>query len=233
MLARRLAPPDRAVDAAERVLHRHRLRPRGLHILLRPPAARQEVGNLAVDQVAAVELGRDLHGEAHVRPRLLHLLPLGDRPDEIAAETDEGLDLAGQDALAGLDRVHALFARRIEAELLGDLVERRELGLLGDADRALALDVRVASDRRDSRAFATDVALEQQQVDEHRDVLEPMHVLGEAHAVDADDALGLDIDLRRLFDRLAREAGLGLDLFPRCRSAPSPRTPRSRSCAAR
>ena len=200
MLAGRLAPSDRAVDAAERVLHRHGLRPRGLHVLLRPPAAGQEVCNLAVDEMAAVELGRDLHREAHVRPRLLHFLPFGNCADEIAAETDEALDLARQEALAGLHGVHSLLARRIEAEELGDLVERRELGLLGDADRALALDVRMASDRRDSRAFATDVALEQQEVDKHLDGLDPVYMLGEAHAVVADHAFGLDIALRRLFD---------------------------------
>ena len=67
--------------------------------------------------------------------------------------------LPGQNALAGLDRVHALGARRIEAELLRDLVERHELGLLGDADRTLALDVGVAADGRDAGAVAADVAL--------------------------------------------------------------------------
>ena len=57
---------------------------------------------------------------------------------------------------------------------------------------------------RDSRALAADVALQQQQVDQHRDVLEPVDVLGQAHAVDADDALRFDIDVGGGFDRGAR-----------------------------
>ena len=84
---------------------------------------------------------------------------LGHGAHEIAAEPDEGLHLARQDAFAGLDRVHALLARRLEAVLLRQLVERHQFGLLGDADGALALDVGMAAHRRDAGAGAADIAL--------------------------------------------------------------------------
>jgi hypothetical protein len=69
--------------------------------------------------------------------------PVRERAQEVAAKPDEGSNSAGQNALAGLDRVHARLARRLEAELFGKPVQRHEFGLLGDADGALALYVRV------------------------------------------------------------------------------------------
>ena len=139
---------------------------------------------------------------------------LGNGADEIAAEAEERLDLARQDALAGLDGVHALVARRLEPELFRQLVERHQFGLFGNADSALALDVGMAANRRDAGAVAADVSLEQQHVDKHGDVLEAVGVLGQPHAVDADDAVGFDIDLRGRFDVGTRQTRSGLDLIP-------------------
>ena len=73
----------------------------------------------------------------------------------------------------------------------------------------------MAANRRDPGAVAADVALEQQQVDEQGDVLEAVGVLGQPHAVDPDDAVGLDIDLRGRFDVGTRQTRCGLDLVPR------------------
>ena len=175
-------------------------------ILLGAAEAGQQVGDGAVHQMAAIELGRDLHRELHRRPRRLDGALLGNGAQEIAAEADEGLHRAVDDALADLDGRHALLARRLEVEHLGDLVERHQLGLLGDAHRPLALHVGVAADRRDAGASRPMLPRKQQQVHEHGDVVEAARVLGQAHAVDPDHALGLGIDLRRLSRSLARSS---------------------------
>ena len=112
------------------------------------------------------------------------------------------------------DGVEPLVARRLEVELRGVFVERYEFGLRRDADGPLTLDVGVAADRGYACALTPDVALEQEQVQEHPDVLEPVLVLGKAHSVDADDAFRLDVDVRGAFDRCARKPGLRLDGFP-------------------
>ena len=100
--------------------------------------------------------------------------------------------------------MHAVLGRRIEIEQLLQLVERDEMRLFGNPDRALALHVGMAAHRTTARTGSPDVPFEQQQVDEHRDIERAMRVLGEAHAVDADDLFGLDIDLRRF-----AQSGLG------------------------
>ena len=47
-----------------------------------------------------------------------------------------------------------------------------------------------------------------------RNVLDAVHMLGQAHAIDADDLLGLDIDLGRGFEVGARQTRGSLDLAP-------------------
>ena len=148
------------------------------------------------------------------RPGRLHPLPLGDRAEEIAAEADEGLHLARDDLLADLDGGQPLVARRLEAELLGELVERDELGLLGDADGPLPLDVGMAAHGRHAGAVAADIALQQPQIDELLDVVAAVDVLGQAHAVHRDRALGVDVDVGRRLDVGAGEAAFVLDRRP-------------------
>jgi hypothetical protein len=176
--------------------------------------AGQQVRDLAVHEVAAVELGGDLHGEAQPGPRRLHALALGHGAHEVSAQADEGLHASVEHAFAGLDRVQPFLARRLEAVELLQLVERRELRLLGDADGALALHVRVAAHRADAGAGLAHVAAQEQQVAQHLDVLHALAVLREPHAVDADHGLGARVLLRRLLDRGARQARLALDVGP-------------------
>src|SRR5664279_3639723 len=164
--------------------------------------------------MTVVELGGDLHRQVHLYPSRFHGRSLRDGADKIAAEPEERLHLSSQDALTGLHRVHAFLARRIKAELFGIFVQRYELGFFGNADRSLALDVRMAANRRNARSVPADIALEHKQIDEHRDVLEAVDVLGQSHAVDSNHAIGLYINLRGGFDRDAAKAGSGLDVIP-------------------
>src|SRR6185437_10124298 len=111
-----------------------------------------------MDEVAAIELGRYLHGEAQLAPCCLDLFALRHGADEVSTEADERLHAPGDDGLARLDRVQALVARRREAVLLGKLVERYQIGLFGDADGALALHVGMAAHRADAGAGLADIA---------------------------------------------------------------------------
>ena len=93
MLAGRLAQSDRTLDATEGVLHGHRLRTAGLHVLFGAAAAGQQVGRLAVDEMTVIELGGDLHRQVHLDPGRFHGRSLGNGADKIAAEPEERLHL--------------------------------------------------------------------------------------------------------------------------------------------
>lgn len=49
----------------------------------------------------------------------------------------------------------------------------------------------MATDRRNARAIASDIALHEQEVDQHGDIVGAVDLLGQPHAVDADDLFGL------------------------------------------
>ncbi|MDF9864813.1 hypothetical protein M2437_003795 [Methylorubrum pseudosasae] len=165
-------------------------------------------------EVGAVELGRDLDGEAQRAPRLLHPLRVGHRADEISAEPNEGFHLAGENAFAGLDRVHPLLAGRLEVVHLLEFIERHQRRLVGDADGALALHVRVAAHGADAGAGPPDIAAQEQQVDEHLHRLGAAAVLGQAHPVDADHRPRAGVDGGGRLHPLAPQPGLGLQRRP-------------------
>ena len=73
--------------------------------------------------------------------------------------------------------------------------------------------------RAAARARPADVAAQQEQVDQHADVDRTVDVLGETHAIDADHALGRDIDCRCLTDRRLRQPAFALDRIPAGRAA--------------
>ena len=104
--------------------------------------------------------------------------------------------------------------------LLGEAIERHQLGLLGDADGALALHVGMAAHRADARADAADVAAHQQQVDEHPHRLDARPVLRQAHAVDRDRRRCARIDGRGGREARARQARTPLQLLPALRAQP-------------
>ena len=65
------------------------------------------------------------------------------------------------------DRVQPEIAWRGKSVLLGQPIERGEIGLLGDADGALALHVGMAAHRADAGARLADIAAQQQQIRQH------------------------------------------------------------------
>ena len=136
-----------------------------------------------MDERAAIELGDDLNRHLELPPRAFHDVGLGNGADEIAAERNERLHAAVAHGLAGSDRVEATLARGVEAVLLGEAIERDELGLFRDPDRALTLDIRMASDRKNAGAGFADVAAHEQQIAQHLDREHARTVLRQAHAV--------------------------------------------------
>ena len=116
--------------------------------------------------------------------------------------------------MANLQSGASFFARRIEAKLVRELGERHEVGLFRNANRALSLNVGMAAHGRHAGPLTTDIAAQQEEIDQHADALRSMDMLGQAHAINADDALGRDIDIggRRQFG--AEQAGNVFDLVP-------------------
>lgn len=94
------------------------------------------------------------------------------------------------------------------------MIERDELGLLGDADRPLALDVGVAAHRADAGAGLADLAAHQKQVHQGLDAVDPELVLGQPHPVDRDDRLCLGEGRRGCLDGCARKPRFRDDLGP-------------------
>jgi hypothetical protein len=153
---------------------------------------------------------------------------------EVAAQADEGLHLAARMPSQASTVFRPLLARRLEAVLLLQLVERRQLRLLGDADRALALHVRMAAHRADAGAGLADIAAQQQQVDQHLHVLHAVPVLGQAHAVDADHgARRLQYTPRPLHGRALRAGPIRARSRSSAQRAPPPKALKPCVCSCR
>ena len=76
----------------------------------------------------------------------------------------------------------------------------------------------MAAHRADAGALAADIAAQQRKIGDLLHVVRATPVLRDAHAVDDDGALRLHIGAGGVFDVLARQAGLTLDVVPLRRS---------------
>src|SRR4051794_8053491 len=94
--------------------HRHGLRAALLFIHFGSSKTGQEIGDLAVDHMAAIELGGDLDGQAKLSPARLDGLGIRDGAQEVAAEADKGTRLPLDNRLAGVDRRSPLRTWRLE-----------------------------------------------------------------------------------------------------------------------
>lgn len=177
-----------------------------LHILLDPARARKQPRLSPGEKMAAIELGRDVDGKVEIWPGRLHLLRIGYGAQEIPAKADKCPNRSVDYTLASFDCVQPLFGRRVETVQLLQLLDRREFRFLRDPYGPLPLDVAMAANGHRPRARLSDVPAQQEQVDHHPDILDPFHMLGEAHAVDAQHGLGSRIDARRLFQIPSGEA---------------------------
>src|SRR4030095_7950079 len=99
------------------------------------------------------------------------------------AHTEEDARPAIDHRPQGGDHVVSVGRRWLEAEALTQTVEELPGRHLGNANRAIALDVRMATHWADAGAFAPDIALEQAQVGELLHVTGAVAVLRQAHAI--------------------------------------------------
>ena len=83
--------PLRGVHRRHRVLDGDPLRATAGEVLLAAAERREDQRVPAVDDVRAVELGRDVHGEVGVAHRLLGDVGVGHGGDEVAAHREEDL----------------------------------------------------------------------------------------------------------------------------------------------
>src|SRR3546814_6755968 len=113
--------------------------------------------------------------------------PRSTRTDTLFPHTtlfrSENFRRAREHRLDRFDRMMAMLARRFETEHVADAIEIGPARFLVDANGAVALDVRMAADRRDARAGLAIVALEEEQIGDLLDELGPPLMLGDPHAV--------------------------------------------------
>src|SRR3712207_2269472 len=107
-----LQAPARGVDDAHRVLDADELLARLLHVALGAAEAREYQSLLARDEVRAVELGRDVRGQAAASQSFGRELGVGRGGQKIPAEGEEELHAALVHRLDRLDGVEAVAARR-------------------------------------------------------------------------------------------------------------------------
>ena len=105
------------MNHAHRVLDADELLARLLEVALRSTEARKYQSLLARDEVRAVELRRDVDGQAAAAQSPGRELRVGRGREEVSAEREEDLDAALVHRLDGLDGVEAVAARRLEVEL--------------------------------------------------------------------------------------------------------------------
>src|SRR5713226_7071559 len=109
----------------------------------------------------------------------------------------------------------SVIPRRVEAEHLLQSVQEFAARPLRDTNSEIALHVRVASYGNDACAGPTDISAQEQQIDDLLHVSGAAAVLSNSHAIAGHYTIGLEVDVRRLFELLARETRLPLDRGPR------------------
>ena len=172
--------------------------------------------SLAGDQVRAVELGRDVHGQVEAAQRGLGRASVsGVAATKLPPIAKNTLTWPSRIARIVVDGVEAVLARRLEAELVAEPVEEARRAPSPDAHGAVALHVGVAAHRAQPGAGLADVAAQQQQVDDLLDRRDRVLVLGQAHRPADDDAVGLAVALRqRARSPAAVEPGRGEHVVP-------------------
>src|SRR5215831_18837305 len=131
----------RCVKTSRRILDCEELHASSLMVDFNSTEARQQISLFAMDDRAAIELGDNLNRHRKLPPRTLHDVRLRDRADEIAAEPNEGLHTACAHRLASADRIETALPGWVKAVLLGEAIERDQMGLFGNPDGPLTLNI--------------------------------------------------------------------------------------------
>src|SRR3569833_169661 len=172
------------------VLRSYRLRDASLSVDLQPAQAGQQITDLAMNEVTAVQLGRDVDGQPQTPPRGLYAASVWHGANEIASQAHKRLDGSGQHALASAHRGESLLAWRLKTVQFFQLIEGRQLRFLGNPNRPLALDVGVSPHRADAGPRLTYVASQKQQVGQHLYRLDTIAMLCQPHSVHGNHRFG-------------------------------------------
>src|SRR3984957_15331073 len=108
----------------------------------------------------------------------------------------------------------ALVEWRIESKHASYSVQKVAIRTLGNADRAVPLHIRVAAQRRNTGALASDIAAQHQQIGNLLHVTGAVAMLGDAHAVVDDNSLRLGVDIADELDIRPRQTRGLLDRIP-------------------
>ena len=116
-----------------------------MQVDVRAPQTWQDQRLAAVHQVAAVELGTDLHGQCALLQGRVALWAVWRGLGEVAAQADKHLAVASEH---GIDGLHCVVARRawhLELKMLFQGIEKCGRRVFVDAHGAVALDIAVAA----------------------------------------------------------------------------------------
>src|SRR5690606_39001678 len=147
---------------------------------------RQKIGRARRNQMGSVELGGNMHTKVKPAPFAFHQLPFRNGAQEIATETDKGTHPAIDDGFTCLHRVHTIFARRLEVELLGHSIKRHQFYFFRNTDGPLTLDIGVTAHGTDTCTTFANLPPHQKKIDQHLHVVDAQLVLSEPHAVNGD-----------------------------------------------
>src|SRR5262249_36049879 len=157
--------------------------------------ARKDQGVAPVNEVATVELGTHLDGQVAVPQRRVRVRLIRNGKGEVPAHAHEHLDFAPCHRWNNTDGIEPPLARRCDAACP---VEAREPGLarpVVDPAGPVALDVRVATNRTRAGSFSTEIAAEQEYVDDFPDRVDRVLLLRHSETPADDRAPRFAVDL--------------------------------------
>src|SRR6516225_10291369 len=166
-----LAP--RLEKACGRMNHRHavldgdRLPFASLHVDVAARQAWEDQCLLAMNQVAAVQLGAAGNGKLQATHRRLRDVPVRHGSDKVSAEPDEYLGASVDHRFYSVHDIVPMSARRLEAEDFLELLKEGRLRLFIDAHGAVTLHIRMTAHRADTRSGLAEIAVVPQEARAH------------------------------------------------------------------
>src|SRR4030095_13343275 len=143
---------------AHRILHGDALYPSRAMVLFCPAEAGQNQGIATMHKVAAIEFRADLDRKIAVLQRGKSAGRIRRGECEIAAHSDEDLDLAASHGRDHANGIEPLLSRGGDPTRPIHPGKPRLAGAMIDSARAVALNVRMSADRAGACAFAPDVS---------------------------------------------------------------------------
>lgn len=185
-----------------------------LKILVGASKRGQDQGLGSGDKVGPVEFGGDVDGEAAAGKRLRGIGCIRRGREEIAAEGDEDLRLSCMHGLDASHRVMTSFGGWLKVADLFEAIQKFRRGVFGDAHGAIALHIAMPTDGAGACAWFSDVAPQQEEIDDFLHVGHGVFMLGHAHGPGTDDTFGLFSNIRGFLNVFAGNAAAFLNFLP-------------------